>query len=105
MRHARSLVAGSLVGLAACTPFVLAPGAEQVRVTNVPADVVDCAPVGNIQAPRDATGAVDVAHAVGQLKNQTIGLGGNVALVTVGSLGFPTAGIAYHCPSRAASGT
>jgi hypothetical protein len=105
MRHTKSLLAVCLFGIPACTPFVLAPGAEQVRVTNVSTDVVDCAPVGNIQVPKDANGLVDIGHTVGQLKNQTIGLGGNVAFVTEGTPSFPTAGVAYHCPSRAVSGT
>jgi hypothetical protein len=98
-------VAGCVIGLAACTPFVLAPGAEQVRVTNVAGDVVDCAPVGNLRVPKDAGGVVDAAHALDQLKNQTVGLGGNVAFVTEGMLDIPTAGVAYHCPSRLGAGT
>jgi hypothetical protein len=105
MRHAKRFVAGCLIGLAACTPFVLAPGAEQVRVTNVAGEVVDCAPVGNLRVPKDASGLLDVAHALGQLKNQAVGLGGNVAFVTEGTPGMPTAGVAYHCPSRSGAGT
>jgi hypothetical protein len=101
MLHAKCLAASCLVGFTACTPipFALAPGAAQVRVTNVAADVAGCAPVGNIQVPRDA------GHALGQLKNQTIGFGGNAALVTDGTLDFPNVGIAYHCPELAGAGT
>ena len=100
MLHIKWLVVGCLSGLSACSlvPFALAPGAEQVRVTNVAADVAGCAPVGNIQLSRDADGFVPIAHAVGKLKNQAIGFGGNVAFVTDGTPDFPTAGIAYHCP-------
>jgi hypothetical protein len=76
-----------------------------VRVTQVSADVVDCAPVGNIQALRDLDGRVDLADAAGQLKNQTIGLGGNVAFITAGTLSYPMAGVAYRCPLPAGSGT
>jgi hypothetical protein len=105
MRHAKCFVAGCLVGLAACTPVLLAPGAEQVRVTNVATDVVDCAPVGNLRVPKDVNGAVDFVHALGQLKNQAVGLGGNLAFVTEGTPSVPTAGVAYHCPSRSGAGT
>jgi hypothetical protein len=47
MVHVKWLVVGSLLGLSACVPcFELAPGAELVRVTNSPADVAGCTPVG-----------------------------------------------------------
>jgi hypothetical protein len=105
MRHARMLVVGCLIYLSACAPFVLAPGAAEVRVTNVPADVVGCAAVGNIRVPQDSSGMLDIARAVGQMKNQTIGLGGNVAFVTDGSPRFPAAGVAYHCPAKTGAGT
>ena len=105
MRHTKWFVAGCLVGLASCTPVVLAPGAEQVRVTNVAGDVVDCAPVGNLRVPKDANGVVDFVHALGQLKNQTVGLGGNLAFVTEGTPSVPAAGVAYHCPSQSGAGT
>jgi len=64
MRHTKKLVAGSLIGLAACTPF----------------------------------GLVDIGRALGQFKNQTVGLSGNVAFVTEGFPSIPSAGVAYHCP-------
>ena len=105
MRHTKKLVAGSLIGLAACTPFALAPGAEQVRVTNVAGDVANCAAVGNLSVPKDADGLVDIGRALGQFKNQTVGLGGNVAFVTEGLISIPTAGVAYHCPARSGTGT
>lgn len=100
MRHVRMFIAGSAIGLSACTPLVLAPGAAEVKVTNLPADVAGCSPVGNIRVPKDTNGMVEIGHAVGQLRNQTIGLGGNVAFVTEGSPGFPEAGVAYHCAAR-----
>lgn len=98
MLHMKTLLAGSLVGLVACTPLVLAPGAAQVRVTDQPAEVASCTAVGNMRVPEDANGMVDVIRAVRNLQNQTIGLGGNVAFVTDGSPKFPQAGIAYKCP-------
>jgi hypothetical protein len=107
MHHTKVFVAACLAGLSACTPlsFALAPGAEQVQVTNVAADVSNCTPVGNVEVPKDADGFVAVGYASGQLKNQTVGLGGNVAFVTDGTLSIPQAGIAYRCPSQAGAGT
>jgi hypothetical protein len=102
MRDVKTLIAGCLLGLSACTPLVLAPGAADVRLTNVSADVVNCASVGNIRVPKDGAGMADMAHAVGQLKNQTIGLGGNVAFITEGTPAFPAAGVAYRCPPQSA---
>lgn len=76
----------------------LAPGADQVRITNKPADVGVCKTLGNIRVPKDDKGLVDGASAQRQFRNQTVGLGGNVALVTEGFVSIPVAGIAYHCP-------
>jgi hypothetical protein len=105
MRQFKLLTACCLSGLAACTSLVLAPGAEQVLVTKAPAEVAGCAPVGNLQVPKDTSGAIDAHRAVAYLKNQTVGLGGNAALVTDGSLRLPVAGVAYKCPSRSGAGS
>lgn len=43
MRSVETFVAGCLIGITACTPLVLAPGASQVRVTKQAADVANCA--------------------------------------------------------------
>lgn len=94
----------SLFALTACTPLTLAPGAAQVRLTNVAADVAGCSPVGNIRVPRDDNGMLDPAHAVGQMQNQTIGFGGNVAFISEGSPSFPSAGVAYRCNSNGGPG-
>ena len=101
MLHTKCFVASCLVGLAACNhiPFALAPGAAQVRVTNVAAEVEGCTPVGNIQVPNETP------NALGHLKNQTIGFGGNAAFVTDGTLEFPNVGVAYHCEKLAGAGT
>jgi hypothetical protein len=103
MSHTKRFIAACLVSLSGCAPlpFALAPGAEQVRVTNVAADVADCKPVGNIQVPKDGDGFVSVRFALGQLKNQAIGLGGNAAFVTDGTQEIPKAGVAYQCPEPA----
>jgi hypothetical protein len=86
----------------ACTTLVagcvsLAPGADQVRITKNGQDVAACTAVGNIKVPVNAQGTVDIANAERQFRNQTIGLGGNVALVTYGPISAPSEGIAYHC--------
>jgi hypothetical protein len=100
MHHLKKLLAVSLVGLPACAPYVLAPGAADVRLTNLSADVSSCTAVGNVQLPTNSNG-VDLRNAQGRLKNQAIGLGANVVLVTEGLLGTPTAGVAYRCAPRA----
>ena len=100
MRQLKGLLACCLIGLAACTPFTLAPGAAQVWVTKSSAEVAGCAPVGNLQVPTNGDGSLDIFHALGHLQNQTIGLGGNVAFVTEGTLRIPKAGVAYKCASR-----
>jgi hypothetical protein len=101
MVYMKRLVTGCLAVVSACgtfEPLVLAPGASDVRVTNVAADVASCNPIGNIQLPRDGDGFVSPVRALGQLKNQAIGFGGNAAFVTEGSLDIPLAGVAYRCP-------
>ena len=79
--------------LSACV--TLAPGADKVRITQNPADVSSCSAVGNIKAPRGAQGQVDILDADTELRNQTIGLGGNTAFETSALLGE---GVAYRCP-------
>jgi hypothetical protein len=90
------LLVASAILVGACV--TLAPGADQVRLTNKPADVGACKALGNIQVPRNDQGLVDGASAQTQFRNQAVGLGGNVALVTQGFMSIPAAGIAYHCP-------
>lgn len=105
MRRTKAFIGCCLTSLAACTPLVLAPGAAQVRVTKSPGEVAGCAAVGNLQVPKDASGSIDAHRAVTYLKNQTVGLGGNAALVTDGSMRLPVAGVAYQCPSRSGAGS
>ena len=100
MHHLKKLLAVSLVGLPGCAPYVLAPGAADVRLTKLAADVSSCTAVGNVQLPRDSDGA-ELRNAQGRLKNQAIGLGANVVLVTESVLGNPTMGVAYRCAPRA----
>ena len=84
--------------LAGCVVATLAPGGESVKVTDKGADVATCKAVGNIRVPRNEQGVVDMASAQTQFRNQTVGFGGNVGLVTEGLLEFPGTGIAYLCP-------
>jgi hypothetical protein len=78
--------------VAGCIPLVvLAPGADQVRITKNAADVASCSAVGNVDGridsvPRDQTN---------QMKDEAIGLSGDVVFVT--SEFGPPKGIAYRC--------
>jgi starvation-inducible outer membrane lipoprotein len=76
----------------------LAPGADQVRITDKASDVGTCKALGNIQVPMNGQQPVDGFSAQTQFRNQAVGLGSNVALVTQGFVGVPVAGIAYRCP-------
>lgn len=71
----------------------LAPGADQVKITKNAADVSTCTAVGNIQFSGDDW----PGNIQGQLRNQTIGLGGNVALDTSSSFSKDVTAIAYRC--------
>ncbi len=86
-----------------CVMTTPAPGADQMKITHNASDVAACTPAGNIRVPRDSDGVVDIANAPTQFRNEAVGLGGNVALVTEAALGVPTAGIAYRCPSGPAA--
>jgi hypothetical protein len=92
------LIARLLIAVAVFALFsgcvTLAPGADKVRITQNSADVASCSAVGNIKAPRDAQGQVDLLDAETSLRNQTVGLGGNTALETSTLLGE---GVAYRC--------
>ena len=52
-----------------------------------------CKALGNIQVPKNDKGLVDGAAAQNQFRNQAVGLGGNVALVTEGFVSIPVAGV------------
>ena len=91
-------VSTCLLLLADCTTVAPAPGADKVRVTDKPADVTGCTPVGNIHVPKDPNGLVDAASAGTQFRNEVVGLGGNAGFVTYGFLSAPVEGVAYRCP-------
>jgi len=82
--------------LSACV--TLAPGADQVRITDKASDVATCKALGNLQVPMNGGQPADGFSAQDQFRNQAVGLGSNVALVTQGFVGIPVAGIAYRCP-------
>jgi hypothetical protein len=75
-----------------CATVTLAPGADQVKVTRVPAEVAACAVVGNVDGEN---GSGLTSDGIRQLQNQTVGVGGNTVLVT--SDLPPQKGIAYRC--------
>jgi hypothetical protein len=76
-----------------CVSVALAPGAEQVKTTQNPADVVSCKPVGNVDG-NEGNPQPTPENVLHQIQNKTIGLGGNVVFLTT-PLG--TQGVAYHC--------
>jgi hypothetical protein len=92
----RKLLALFVAGIPACTPFRLAPGADQVRVTNLAADVSGCKPVGNIKIEKEQNAIF--GNQLDLVRNQAIGFGGNAVFVTEGTPKYPETGIAYQCP-------
>ena len=100
MPRTKMLLVFCLSGISSCSTFRLAPGADQVRVTNQAADVRECTPVGNIKIPDDQIALF--SNQLNLARNQAIGFGGNAAFVTEGTLRNPTAGIAYRCPKAGA---
>ena len=74
------------LSLAACAT-VAAPGAEQVRITESPADVQSCKAVGNVDALVTGIRRIDLGNAV-------VGLGGDTLLMTNQ---WTSKGIAYRC--------
>jgi|SRR5579872_7087584 len=99
--NASSIFFSLLMGgsLAACFPAVpLVPGADRVMITQNPADVTSCTPVGNIdsgiiQGPGDFEPK--------QMRNQAVGLGGNVVFDTTIRSKFGSAtkisGVIFRC--------
>ncbi len=74
---------------AACVTTALAPGASDVRIVRSAADVAACTAVGNVRQPPD--------HNV-DIRNLTVGVGGNTLFVTEEIIGIVHAGVAYRCP-------
>jgi hypothetical protein len=78
---------------AGCATVALAPGAEQVRITNKAADVASCKAVGNVKVRSSANS--DETDAT--IRNQAVGLGANTILFT-GYVGSSEEGVGYNCP-------
>jgi hypothetical protein len=95
MRYRTAIASLSSAILAACVSVTLVPGADKVRVTNNAQDVTACTAVGNVRVPRDSQGNPAVANPTDDMRNQTIGLGGNTVFITSAILGE---GVAYRCP-------
>lgn len=89
-REVLSLVAAAtLLQLAGCVTTALAPGAADVRVVRSAADVASCTAVGNVRQPPDLNA---------DMRNMTVGVGGNTLFVTEESTNLIRAGVAYRCP-------
>ncbi len=88
-----------LLLLAGCASTEIAvPGSNTVRLTRVAGDVAGCTAVGNVIAHVGADDK-DLGDEV-KFRNQVIGFGGNVGLVTVdGIYKTPAEGVAYRCPA------
>jgi hypothetical protein len=104
-RYAGSIFSALLItgSLAACIPAVpLVPGADRVKITQNPADVAACTPVGNIDSGIVPGPSDFVAK---QMRNQAVGLGGNVVFdTTVGGALGPAdkkSGVIFRCGSVA----
>jgi hypothetical protein len=91
MKHIpQSLFGVAICALASgCVTFTPAPGADQVRLMRNPADVAKCTAVGNVAWDREKPDDV---------RNLTVGLGGNAIFVTSEQNGFVVTGVAYRCP-------
>ena len=83
-----------IIAAMGCVTVVMAPGADQVRLTSDAASVSGCTPVGNI-APLPNESA---SRARAVFRNRVVGLGGNAGFITKRILNEPIEGIAYRCP-------
>lgn len=96
----RFVVTLSVIAAAGCATVVAAPGADQVRLTQNPADVAGCTAAGNINLPPNDQGL----NAAVNFRNLVVGFGGNTGLITQAVLSSePLQGIAYRCPSETAT--
>jgi hypothetical protein len=83
------LVVGAAAITGGCVTTTLAPGAAQVRIVHEASDVTGCTAVGNVVPDRQVQNDV---------RNVTVGLGGNTLFVTAETLGGFASGVAYRCP-------
>jgi hypothetical protein len=75
--------------VAGCVTTALAPGASDVRIVRSEAEIASCTAVGNVRQPPDQN--VD-------MRNLTVGVGGNTLFATENVMGTVMAGVAYRCP-------
>src|SRR5215469_11901915 len=66
---------GLLAGCATPGQMMLAPGANQVRITKNPADVSGCTPVGTVDSRPELDSEV-------YMRNHTVGHNGDTLLIT-----------------------
>ena len=90
MKHIpQSLFGIAICALAnGCVTYAPAPGADRVQLIRNPADVATCTAVGNVDWWQHKT----------DVRNLTVGLGGNAIFVTSEQNGFVLTGVAYRCP-------
>ena len=98
MRTSRMLLVATICALLLNACVALAPGADKVRITKKASDVSTCTAVGNINVSGGVQGPSQVVDASTELRNQAVGLGGNVVFVTLATLGVPAEGVVYRCP-------
>lgn len=85
----RFIAVASLALSTGCVTNALAPGAADVRIVRNAQDVASCTAVGNVRQPPDQN--VD-------MRNLTVGVGGNTLFVTEEVFGIFQSGVAYRCP-------
>jgi hypothetical protein len=88
------------ISVSACMSIPLAPGAERVKITRLPAEVSSCRALGNLDLDAPAAG-------VDNAKNHAVGLGGDTVLDTTPTAIWGNAmplrtGVIYRCGSGAA---
>jgi hypothetical protein len=99
LKSAPTAVVLAAISVSACISTPLAPGAAQVKVTRVPADVSSCRALGNLD--------LDAAAGIDNAKNHAIGLGGDTVLDTTPTSIYGTTeplrtGVIYRCGPAAA---
>lgn len=98
-------VALTVVLLSGCVE-VVAPGAEKIVLTDQPALVAKCRPVGSLQLAQRSD-SLDFFDEDTELRNQALGLGtgADTVLVTSSPFASHASGVAYRCYEAAPNGT
>lgn len=98
MRISRELTLATICALLLDACVSLAPGADQVRFTKNQSDVAGCTAVGNVDVSGGVQGPSQLVDGPKEVRNQAVGLGGNVVFVTQATFGVPAQGVIYRCP-------